>query len=133
MQLTPLDLTNREHVARQMILTALVGERLTRPRALSEGSERNLERITDVLTAHCAELHRILEGRAATAEHLAQSAQSARQAVLLIEQMLDGDPRLLSYDPRTIPQHTAELLLHHLVHALNTFVRLIRSQQYGTA
>jgi hypothetical protein len=132
--LSTFDHTNRQHVARQLTLTASFGGRFaTHPTKLTLDSALTLDTVMTVLRNYCAELVRSHDSQPVTGEHLAMCVRSHQMAVRLIQAMLNADPSLNAYDPRTPPSRLAETTLHFLAHSVIAFYRVIASIEHGNA
>lgn len=132
--LSAFDDTNRAHIARQLKLTASFGGLLaSHPATLTHDSALTLDSVMTVLQSYCAELTRSLDGQPVTGEHLAMCARSHEMAVRLIQAMLEANPSLTAYDPRTPPSRLAETALHYLAHSVIAFYRVITSIEHGQA
>jgi hypothetical protein len=124
--LAPFDPANRDHVARQLVLTASFAQHILvvsdRPdQSLGPESTQTLFAVLSVLAAYCAELQRILDDGEATASYGTSMEQAAHDASALISRMLEQNPTLELYSPNEAPKSLQEVILNYLAHALTLF------------
>jgi len=132
MALPAFDSANRDHLARQLVLSASFAQHLLavseRPnQSLSDDATETLFAVLTILEAYCAELQRLLDGTDADGTHSMRMARSARDVSALITRMLEANPTLELYDPSEPPRSLQEVILNYLAHSLTLFAKHTRA------
>jgi hypothetical protein len=130
--MTPFDPANRDHVARQLYLTAGFAQHLLavsdRPnQSLGAEATETLFDVLAILESYCGELQRLLDQGDVNAAYRARMTQAAHNASALITQMLEANPTLEFYDPNEPPCSLQEVMLNYLAHALMSFGKHTRA------